>query len=444
MKKDKRLQILILFLCPMLFAIHPAKAQDTVRLTLDSCLRYAYKHNLSMLSAGLGEERAEATLEGARMNFFPSLNASASAGVAWSDGRTRSGNYGLNASLPIFDGLNNVRTLQHARASREQSELQSRQTRNNVGAQIISAYLTVVMNEEKLAYQEEVLETSRQQTVEGEVKYKVGKILESDYNLLEANYLSALTEVENTRITIEDNRSALTKLMGLANMDDDDPTYMWRKPRVVYTVEKYQPSMAVDELLPPSDTVLARSMRHMPDWRLNDIDVELARINVELARSAMLPSFSLNAGLGGQFLPDNPGDDSFAGNASLSLGLSIPIFDRGSTITSFKKSKINLREAKLTRAQKLIELRAEVEELYREVQRSLNRFRSSEALANAYHSSYEIYAIKYNEGAVTTVEMLQQQEKYLSALNDWLQQKYTYIISRKQMDINMGELKIEN
>lgn len=435
MKYRFALSILIL----SAWAWMPLTAQDTVRLSLDSCLRYAYKHNLNMLSAELSEERAEATLEGAKMNFFPSVNASASAGVAWSDGRTRSGNYGLNASLPIFDGFNNIRTLQYAKAGREQSELQVKQMRNSVGAQIISAYLTIVMNEEKLSYQKEVLETSRQQKLEGELKFQVGKILESDYKLLEANYLSAETEMENTRITIEDNRSALTKLMGIATDNDNESSLRRKKTRVVYDVEKSQWGEASDELLPPADTVLARSMRNMPDWRLNDIDVELARLNVELARSAMLPSLSLNAALGGQFLPDRPSDDSFAANASVSLGLSVPIFDRGSTITNFKKSKINLREAELKRAQTLIDLRKEIEDQYREVQRSLNRFRSSEAMVNAYHDSYSVYAIKFSEGAVTAVEMLQQQEKYLSALNDWLQQKYTYILTRKQMNINMGE-----
>ncbi|MGX8713759.1 MAG: TolC family protein [bacterium] len=435
MKNRPVFYFLALFVC--LWA--PVKAQDTVRLTLDSCLRYAYKHNISMLSAELSEERAEATLEGAKMNFFPSLNASASAGVAWNDGRTRSGNYGLNASLPIFDGFNNIRTLQYAKTGREQSELQVKQMRNSVGAQIISAYLTIVMNEEKLAYQQEVLETSRQQKDEGALKYQVGKILESDYKLLEANYLSAESELENTKITIEDNLSTLTKLMGLANKNDNESSLRKKKTRVVYAVVKDQWTVASDELLPPADTVLARSMRNMPDWRLNDIDVELARLNVELARSAMMPSFSLNAALGGQFLPDRPNDDSFAGNASVSLGLSVPIFDRGSTITNFKKSKINLREAELQRAQKLIDLRKEIEDLYREVQRSLNRFRSSEALAYAYRDSYEVYSIKFSEGAVTAVEMLQQQEKYLSALSEWLQQKYSYILTKKQMEINMGE-----
>ena len=86
---------------------------------------------------------------------------------------------------------------------------------------------------------------------------------------------------------------------------------------------------------------------------------------------------------------------------------------------------------------------AQLDELYLTTQQALNRYRASEALCEAYRASYEVYVVKYGEGAVTTVELLQQQDRYLSALNDYLQNKYSYLLAEKQLDIYTGkEIKL--
>ena len=405
-------------------------AQDTVRMTLDSCLRYAYGHNIQVRAATLNQESSEVALSGAKMRFLPSVNASASQGWGWDSGTGTSSNtqYGINGSLTLFSGLSNLRNLQQNRVSAEQSELKVRQTENSIGIQIVSAYLTILMNEEKLAYQQEVLETSHQQQLEGEVKYQVGRILESDYLLLAANYTSAQSEIDNTTLTIEDNYSDLYTLL---DMDDSQP---------IAVVSSTDSLRAASCIIPPYDTVAAQARRTMPDWQISEMNVDIARYNVKQAESAYLPTVSLNAGYGGGWMPAiTAGNSSFSNNSSLSLGVNIPLLNQGSSRTQLKQSKIALQQAELQHHQTLVDLDNDIETLYLNLQLALNRFRSTEALMEAYKASYDVYVIKYGEGAVTTVEMLQQQERYLSALNDYLQSKYNYILVEKQLDIYTGK-----
>lgn len=424
-----------LLMTALLLSWGGVQGQDTVRITLDSCLRYAYGHNTTILNAALGRENAEATLTGVKLNFLPSVSASASMGLAWDDNTTRSSNYGINASLPIFSGLANLNSLRQSKVGVEQSELQEQQARNSVGARIISAYLTILMNEEKLSYQQEVLETSRQQKLEGELKYSVGKILESDYKLLEASYLSAETEIENTRLTIKENRSTLYTLL------------CYEGTEILEVVPSTDSLTSSGRSLETFDTIYARSLRNLPDLKISQLDVDIARYNVNIARSSFLPTLALNAGTSyneGSIISDDPVTNINGGlNTSLTLGLSVPLFSRGSAITSYRKSKIALREAELNYRQAEVDLHDEVEQLYTETQLALNRFRASEATAEAYHASYDVYTIKFSQGAVTAVEMLQQQERYLSALNEWLQYKYSYLLAEKQLDIYTGkEIKL--
>ena len=166
-----------------------------------------------------------------------------------------------------------------------------------------------------------------------------------------------------------------------------------------------------------------------------------------MARSSFLPSLSLNAGTSynnGAIVSDNPVTTINGGlNTSLTLGLSVPILNRGTSLTQYKQSKINLQQAQLQNYQTQIDLENNIQTLHITLQQALNRFRSAEALANAYRASYDVYVLKFAEGAVTTVEMLQQQDRYLSALNDYLQSKYSYILAEKQLDIYTGkEIKL--
>ncbi len=421
--KHKKLLLIVLTAA----ATAVASAQVPVTMTLDSCLRYAHRHNLQVQTALLNQESSETSLTGAKMRFLPSVNASASHGWSWDPQSSTNTQYGINGSLTLFNGLSNLRNLQQSRLSNEQSALKVQQTENSIDVQIVQAYLTILMNQEKLSYQQEVLETSHQQQLEGEVKYQVGRILESDYLLLAANYTSAQAELENTRLTIEDNLFGLAEILGIANN---------RKLKVVPSSDTLRAS---DRTLPLRDSVLAQAKRSMPDWQISEMDVDLARLNVRLNESSFMPTLSLNAGYGGQWMPNPSGSTTFGDNSSLTLGLSIPIFDRGSSITQYKQSKLSLQQAELQHQQTLIDLETQLDELYLSTQQALNRYRASEALSEAYRASYEVYVLKYAEGAVTTVEMLQQQDKYLSALNEYLQSKYSYLLAEKQLDIYTGK-----
>ncbi len=401
-------------------------------MTLDSCLRYAYEHNLTVHTAVLGHESAEVNLRGAKLRFLPTISASASQGVNWDSQTTRSGNYGVNGSLMLFNGLNTIRSLKQSRISAEQSSLKVQQAENSVGVQIITAYLTVLMDKEKLAYQQEVLETSRQQQLEGELKHRVGRILESDYMLLLANYTSSLSEIENTLLTIDFNRSDLITLL---DMDDSI---------VIDVIPSNDTLHANNCSVTPFDSVLAQARRSMPDWQISEMDVDIARYNVRMAESNYLPTLSLNAGTSyneGTIVSDNPATAINGGlNTAVTIGLTIPILNSGIHSTQLKQSKIALQQAELQHHQTELDLEDKLDELHLNLKLALNRFRSAEATMEAYKASYDIYVIKYAEGAVTTVELLQQQDRYLSALNDYLQSKYSYILAEKQLDIFTGKM----
>jgi len=118
----------VLLCASMIFTFHipphTLMAQDTVRMTFDSCLSYAYGHSPTVLTARLQREAAAAALEQARWNFTPTLAASASADMALFHGtKTTNTSYGTGATWTLFDGLNNVNALRSSKAEQKRSDL---------------------------------------------------------------------------------------------------------------------------------------------------------------------------------------------------------------------------------------------------------------------------------------------------------------------------------
>lgn len=407
-----------------------ACAQDTVRMTLDSCLRYAYSHNLTVQQAQLNKESAEASVSNAKWNFAPSMSASAGENMNIQGGGTSfNTSAGVNANMTLFSGLANLRTLQQSKLSLKQSELKVKQSQNSIAGQIIQAYMTILMNEERLSYQQEVLKTSEEQMNEGEVKYNVGKLLESDYLLLQANYQSALGSIEITRLTIDNNRLELRNLLclekgqtvGVSDIEEGESMQL----------------LSMDEVIRAAES-------HMPDLEISQMNVDLAKYNVKIAKSSYSPTLGLNGGanyyLGGAQLDQTSGTMVNGGNFSgtVGLNLNIPIL-RGNTITQVKQSKINLRQAEIQNQQTAQELRKTIESQYIATAQAGNQYRTSQKMKEAYQANYNVYKLKYENGAVTTVDMLTQQDRFLSSLNDYLQNKYTYLMDLKVLDVYMGK-----
>ena len=428
--KDNETRKLLAMAAALAALCGAACAQDTVRMTLDECLHYANEHNLTVQTAELNKESAQASVSNAKWNFAPTVSASAGENMNIQGGGTSfNTSAGVNANMTLFSGLANLRTLQQSKLSLRQSELKVKQSQNTIATQITQAYLTILMNRERLQYQQEVLKTSEEQMKEGEVKYNVGKILESDYLLLQANYESALGNVEVTRLTIENNRLELRNLLCLENGQTVDVADMQGD-------EAQMQLMSMDE-------VIREAEQNLPDLQISQMNVDIAKYNVQIAKSAYSPTLGLNGGanyfLGGTQLDQTSGTMVSGGNFSgtVGLNLNIPLL-RGGTITQMKQSKINLRQAELQNEQTALELRKTIEAQYIATAQAGNQYRSSQLLKDAYQSNYNVYRLKYENGAVTTVDLLTQQDRFLSALNDYLQNKYTYLLDLKQLDIYMG------
>ena len=412
-----------------------AQESSSYRFSLEDCLRFAFANSYDRKSMQLTGQSLETTYEQSKQQRLPSLSASVGQNFSNNEnGWSTSGNVGVGSSVTIYQGGNINNTIEQSRLNMERNDVQLERYDNQLTMQILQSFLTILGNQEKLKYQLEVLNTSREQLKQGQVRYNAGSILESDLLLLEAQYYSDSNNVVDTRINIGNNLLDLKVLLSMEPTDD---------------LEIVSPDTDnldnLKETLPTEEEAISLAMEYMPDLRMSDYDIRLAEKSVDLARGNYFPSISANANVGmGVLSFDDDGNSKWYGKPTESVGvsMSIPIYSRGQTKANVKKSRIALEQAQLDYEQSQLEVRQTVVQAYRNVVSAYNAYKVSQVKENAYGKSFNAYNIQYQYGSITTVELLQQQNNYLNALNAYIQNKYSLVMQRKILDVYMGK-KIE-
>ena len=331
--------------------------------------------------------------------------------------------------MNLFNGLNTYNSIKQSKITLEKSELSIEQAKNALNIQIINAYLSALMNQELLNYQQEVLKSSEEQLKQGETQYKVGKILESDYLLLQAQYTSDLYNIDNTRINFENDLLTLRNLLSI-------------KPEQKFNiVAPDSASLNRNLTIPSLDEVMLKTLNYLPELKTSEKNIEVAEYDVKLAKSSYYPSLGLNAGISTGYSNGNGSYGTQLGNnlgESVSLNLSIPIYSRSSTRYQVKLADINLKQAKIENEQTQLDVDQKIKQNYLNVSQAYNNYKVSEVQKKAYYASYQAYNQQFRYGAITTVDLVQQQTNYLNQLNQYLQDKYSFVLSRKILDIYMG------
>lgn len=425
---------LIIFSLLLISMLTPAAAQqdsDVYRLNLEQCLDYAFANNYGLQSYGLTKESKEWSYRQSKNERLPDVNISLSESFSNAkSGTTWSGNDGINAGMTLYKGGNLNAQIKKAQQQLEQSDHEIKQQENYLTIQILQAFLTVLGNDELLKYQETVLTTSEEQMKQGEIMYQAGSILESDYLLLKAQYATDYSNIVNTRIARDNSILALKALLSM------NPSL---------TLEIVPPdTSAVNSLaqLPTQDYVVERAWATLPQLKLAESNISIAETGVKISRSGFFPTLSLSAGVNTGHSPDFEKYGTQIGDnlkENVSLSLSIPIFNNLRNKTNVAQSKIALEQAELEQRQTELDL---IQTLTQEYQNVVSAYAKYEALSVkelAYRESFKAFNVQFNAGAITPVDLLQQQNNYISALNDYIQGKYDFILKRKILDVYMGE-----
>lgn len=397
--------------------------------SLEQCVDYAIQHNISVRQAALQVEQGQLSVTSAKDAFLPNLSAQASEGFNFGRGLTADNTYanrntsnfqwGVSMSLPLFNGLQDVRQLKASRTQLQQYLLENEAAKDDVTLNVISQYLQVLYSKEVLESARTQLDYSTYEVQRQQALVDAGKVAEAtlyDAEALQAQDKLQVTTAEND---VKVALVTLANLLQLPTADDFD----------VLPIDEELP------LIPGPDVVYSRALETNHSILSAHKSIEVARDNISVARSGYLPRLNFNASFGSTYytisgLPSDPFGTQMRNNLSTYLGfsLNIPIFDGFST-------RNNVRRARLAESSALLELDRRESDLYKTIQLAYtqasgarDKYLASEETLAKTQLSFQATREKYNLGRSTPAEFEQAKNNLFKVEITRIQSLYEYLL----------------
>lgn len=398
--------------------------------TLDSCITYAIEHNINVRLNELSVEQAQQNVTRAKDGYLPQVQASA--GQSWSLGRaltaentyadrnTSSFNWGVSASLPIFNGLRTPRQIDYAKANLSQILEQYEAAKEDVSINVISAYLQVLYSAEMVDVSRRQVELSEYELQRRTALLEAGKIPEID--LLEAQSLLASDQMNlvQNRNNLSVSKIALVRLLDL----DTD-------------IDAFETALLSDAALPimRPEEVYRASLSHNHTVMAQRKGITAAESNIRLAKTGYIPSLSFSTSIGSSYyrtsgFPNESFGSQMKHNYSTYFGLSlnIPIFDAFSTRNSIRQAKVEKLNAELRLEQSMDNLDHDIQEAYYQATGALKKYETSRIAEDYALKAFEAVQDKYNLGSATSAEYEQSKAKAYNATAERIQANYEHIL----------------
>jgi outer membrane protein len=169
------------------------------KLLLGDIISSAQTQNPAIVSSQIGKRLAEINLKQVQATRYPTVGVLG--GYTWTNAQTPAGftrtqnthglNYGLTASVNIFNGFNQSRRERNAKIQIDNSAIDIKQTRLNVEAQINNLYTSYLSGLDLIKLGQSNVQIARRNLDISLDKYKIGTITPLEIREAQRNYLQA-------------------------------------------------------------------------------------------------------------------------------------------------------------------------------------------------------------------------------------------------------------
>ena len=431
----------------LFFSASVVHAQEPQTLTLNDAIRIALDQNYGLKSSANTMRQRENTLRGAKYFLFPRVSASSSVGrnFGLSFDQTIGGltNYSVDrvsfssgASLPIFTGFRDWAFLKQSRLGVEGQNFSHERQRQLVVFLVMNQFLSLSQALSQVTIQEENLAAQQQLLEQIEQFVEAGTRPVSDLFQQQAAAANAELSVLDAERNVEAAQNLLVQTLQL-------------DPFEVYSFEV--PDLSDKPLIPEQydvEELVKTAFDRRFDLRAQEVSIQFSEQQIRSARGGWMPSVSLSAGVGTSYSSASLGfqTESFGDqlennlSQSVSLSLSIPIFDNFSTSVNVQSAKIGYDDAKLQLENLKQGISLDVRQAYLDYLRDEKYLDVTGTQLAAAALALEAAQERYNVGSSTLVELAQAQSSYVAASTNRVNAIDNFFFRKLQIDYYIGVL----
>jgi outer membrane protein len=422
------------------------KAQDSSLLPLppkwdlQTCLDFAKRNNIQLNTLRLNEQISKQGVLLARAAKYPNLfgnlgqnfTHSTDANPVVGQFATQSSyasNSALSSSWTVYNGgyLNYNIKLQNLNL--KQAALNIDQNLNGLILEITQDFLNILLAKENIIYVEDLVKTSNAQLDQGNKMYSAGSIARNALIELEAQTAADKYNLVSAQSAYRQNVLTLKQVLQLP----------W-----TYSLEIAIPDTIIATALMPSlEEVQTIALATRPEIKYAETGVDIAQMNLRTAKALSLPVVSVGASVATGYSNNQSVDylkqldNNFY--QRVGLAISIPIFNNRIYKTQIEISKIEIEESKLSLMGAKTILSQMVEQAYINVLNSKAQYDAAVVQLKSSQESYRVAGEQFKYGAVNLVNLLQQKNLYVQALQAYIQAKYSAALNLEVYNFYRGE-----
>ncbi|MCF8370852.1 MAG: TolC family protein [Bacteroidales bacterium] len=461
------------------FLIIPLVSMSQEAWTLEQCIDYALEHNIQVKQQALNTEYSKNTLQQSKFGILPSLNGSVSGNL--SSGRSvdpftyefttqnvTSYNFAISSSATLFSGLQQYNNIKANEFNLKASIKDFEKLKNDIALNISAAYLQILFAEELVAIAEDQLGITQQQVDRTEKLVEAGSLAQGSLLEIQAQEASEELQLITAQNNLDLSYLTLTQLLELGSTED----FKIVRPQIDEINE--------GRIVQTVGSIYAEGVELLPQIQSAEYKLRSSEKNLAAARGAYLPRLSISAsyytgysnnrklfdetdmevpeqliGRTENNIPvysypytttayldkDYPFADQFKDNAykSVSLSLTIPIFNNLQVMTGVKNSKLNVLSNQYTLESTKNQLYKEIQQAHADAVAALKKYKASEKSLAASQESFRYTQQKFDVGLVTTVDFNLAKTQLARVQSDLLQAKYEYLFKSNVLQFYRGK-----
>ena len=406
--------------------------------SLEDCIDYALKNNISLKQSELNIELKESQYLQSKMQVLPSLNASSS----FNENRGRyidpftndfveevsssiSLSYSANATL--FNGFKKSNQIKKAANESLKSIYDLETSKNDLISTLALSYLQILFNEELYNTASKQLDLTKGQEDRIKTLVEAGSLAKGEI----LNIQSQLALEEQQLIQAE-NQLNLSKLQLAQILDLDN-----YKDLKILSLDLKITDFKIKENI---DNNFATAIQNQSSIKSVELQVISAEYDLKIAKAGYYPNLSIGY-RNSTLYSENAADmisfnDQLKNNkqSGIALSLNIPLFNQWMTRTAISQSKIQIANSILNARLAKNQLRKNMEQAYADQLAAYKRHQAALKAIVAYEASFGYISERYELGMVNSYEFNESKNKLIKAESDALQAKYDLIFKVKLYD----------
>ena len=446
-------------------------------LTLQQAVEIGIKNNIDVLQADLQMQKAGINLKQSKEYMLPDLNASATHGKnfgrsidpftnAYIDQKVGYANYGASSNLLLFNGFSLQNQVKANKLGYEASKEELQQAKDNLTINIILAYLQVLSAEE-------ILKQSQDQVLVTQKQVERLSILNQSGAILPADFFDMKGQLATDQVAIADNKAnvetAKLNLVQLLNIPYDKDLQLEKIPAENVDANYSQ----------TPDEIYKTALEQFAQVQAVKLRTQSAEKNISSIKGELFPTLSLGGSVNTNYssvatrdyyvnTSENPSanyvnvdgtkypvfvkQDNYTpkkitfGNQlsnnlfeAVNISLSIPLFNAGRIRNQVKMAKLELKNNQYVEQNTKTQLQQAIERAYVNLTSAADKYKLLQEQESAFTESFRTAEIRFNAGAITSVDYLIAKNNLNRTQTNLITAKYDFVLREKILNYYGGK-----